>query len=110
MRKFEKEFNYTDRNYLIERCAALPRQIEKKFKNAVAYHTESTCFGMSNYINIEKQDNDGEYIDSIDIRISDHAPTGSGSPCDAYIYIQDKTWMEVKREILDVVENFMRAE
>ena len=69
----------TCRSYLEKRCEALPGQIERKFKNVSCYHEASTCFGMSNYINVEIQDENGDYVDSFDVRISDHSPTGSGT-------------------------------
>lgn len=109
--RFEKEFlksRYgTYRNYLEKRCAALPEQIERRFKNASCYHEASSCFGMSNYISIEKQDEngDGDAVDQFTVRISDHSPTGSGEHCDAYIYIDGKTWKEIKEEVFNFIES-----
>lgn len=107
--KFENLKNryQTNRNYLEKRCENLPIQIEKKFKNCEATHTASKCYGMSNYINIEKQDENGDYIDSITIRISDHNPTGSGEQCDFYVYIENKTWSEIKAEAMNIVKEFL---
>lgn len=108
--KFENLKNryWTNKNYLEKRCENLPSQIEKKFQNCEATHTTSTCFGMSNYINIEKQDENGDYIDCIAIRISDHSPTGSGEQCDHYIYIENKTWSEIKAEAMKIAEQFLK--
>lgn len=101
--KSKMESRYTTyRSYLEARCESLPNQIGKIAK-CEARHTASRCRGMSNYIDIFKNDDE-----SITIRISDHAPTGSGSPCDYYIYIQDKTWMEVKKEVFEIAENFLK--
>jgi len=99
---------WTYRNYLIARCESLPDQIERKFKNCECNHTESSAFGMSNYIEIEKKDQNGDYLDSITIRVSDHDPTGSGEHCEHYLYIHGCTWMEIKKEILEIVKNFLR--
>lgn len=96
------------RNYLEARCEALPRQIERRFKNCEANHQSSGCFGMSNYISIEKQNDNGDYIDSITIRISDHDPTGSGEHCDFYLYINGEEWKNIKKEVFEIVENFMK--
>lgn len=105
--KFEESkmtSQYTSyRAYLVARCEALPRQLEKKF-DCSANWIGSRCRGMSNYIEISKKDSD----DSITIRISDHEPTGSGSPCDFYIYIQDRTWMEIKKEVFEIAEDFLK--
>ena len=98
---------WTNRNYLEKRCEALPNQLERKFKNCEASHTASTCYGMSNYIDIEKQDENGDYLDSITIRISDHNPTGSGEHCDHYLYIEGRTWMEIKNEVMNIAEEFL---
>ena len=108
--RFENLKNHyqSNRNYLEKRCEALPNQLERKFKNCESYHTSSGCFGMSNYINIEKQDENGDYIDSITIRISDHSPTGSGEQCDHYIYIENKTWSEIKAEAMKIAEQFLK--
>lgn len=92
----------TYRTYLEARCEALPGQLEKRFPDCEAQHIASRCRGMSNYIEIENGSN------AITIRISDHNPTGSGSPCDHYIYIQDKTWMEIKKEIFRITEDFLK--
>lgn len=92
-------------HYLEARCEALPEQLEKKFKNIECYHESSSCYGMSNYINVEIQDNAGDSLDSFDIRISDHEPTGSGEHCEKYIYITDKEWKEVKKEVFTFIEN-----
>lgn len=99
---------WTNRNYLEKRCEALPNQLERKFKNCASYHTASGCFGMSNYIHIEKQDENGDYIDSITIRISDHNPTGSGEHCDHYLYIEGRTWSEIKAEVMNIAEEFLK--
>ena len=105
--RFEKELlksrYWTYENYLEVRCEALPAQIEKKFKNTSVYHEASTCFGMSNYINVEKQDENGDTLEQFTIRISDHTPTGSGESCDGYIYIDGKTWAEIKAEVFDFI-------
>ena len=49
----------TCRSYLEKRCEALPGQIERKFKNVSCYHESSRCYGMSNYINVEIQNENG---------------------------------------------------
>lgn len=97
-----KSHYWTYRSYLAARCSSLPSQLERKFKNCYAWHKESTCYGMSNYIEISNEDS------SITIRISDHNQTSSGSPCDYYIYIQNKTWMEIKKEVFEIAENFLK--
>ena len=51
----------TCRSYLEKRCEALPGQIERKFKNVSCYHESSRCYGMSNYINVEIQNKNGDY-------------------------------------------------
>lgn len=95
----------TCRSYLEKRCAALPEQIERRFKNASCYHEASSCFGMSNYISVEKQDENGDAVDQFTVRISDHSPTGSGEHCDDYIYIDGKTWKEIKEEVFNFIES-----
>lgn len=98
-----KENYYLYRNYLKTRCELIPDQIERKYNyDCIVYYNQSNCRGMSNYIDISKGS------DSITIRISDHEPTGSGSPCDYYIYIQDKTWMEIKKEVFRIAEDFLK--
>ena len=57
---------------------------------------------MSNYIDITKEDENGDTLDQFTIRISDHNATGSGTPCDKYIYVDDKTWLEIKKEVMDL--------
>lgn len=110
MRRFENLENryHTNRNYLEQRCESLPRQLERKFKNCEVSHNASSCYGMSNYIDIEKQDENGDYADRITIRISDHNPTGSGDHCDHYIYIEGRTWSEIKSEIMGITEKFLK--
>lgn len=71
----------TCRSYLEKRCEALPGQIENKFKNVSCYHEASRCYGMSNYINVEIQDENG----------------------DKYIYIDGKEWAEIKKEVLEYI-------
>lgn len=106
---FEKKKKYIYyRRYLASRCEALPRQLERKFKNCCSTHIQSGCYGMSNYIKVEKLDNNGDSVDCITIRISDHASTGSGDPCSYYLYILDYTWMEIKKKVFGIVENFLR--
>lgn len=100
----------TCRSYLEKRCDALPGQIERKFKNVSCYHEASTCFGMSNYINVEIQDENGDYVDSFDVRISDHSPTGSGESCDKYIYIDGKEWADIKKEVLEYIASRLENE
>lgn len=92
----------TFKSYLEARCEALERGLEKRF-SCEARHNSSNCRGMSNYIDIWNSDDE-----QITIRISDHSPTGSGSPCDYYIYIQNKTWMEIKKEVFEIAENFLK--
>ena len=58
---------------------------------------------MSNYISVEKQDENGDTLEQFTIRISDHTPTGSGESCDGYIYIDGKTWAEIKAEVFDFI-------
>lgn len=99
---------WTYHNYLKTRCEALPQQLEKKFKNCLAYHTASRCWGMSNYIRIAKEGAGDEYDSSITIRISDHDPTGSGGRCDHYLYVQDRTWAEIKEEVFKIAESFLK--
>lgn len=100
--KMEENY-YLYKNYLKMRCELIPDQIERKYNyDCIVYYNQSNCRGMSNYIDISKGS------DSITIRISDHEPTGSGSPCDYYIYIQDKTWMEIKKEVFRIAEDFLK--
>lgn len=101
--KFEK--NQTSRSYLVKRCEALPDQIEKKFKNTVVYHEESRCAGMSNYIHVEIDDENGDYVDSFEIRISDHNPTGSGEQCEKYLYVLRREWKDIKEEVFNYISN-----
>lgn len=105
--KLKTKYN-TYRNYLEARCEALPRQIEKKFGNVECYHNSSSCYGMSNYINIEVNDQDGNYLDSFEIRISDHNPTGSGEHCDEYIYINGKEWLDIKKGVFKCIKNKLK--
>ena len=100
----------TCRSYLEKRCEALPGQIERKFKNVSCYHEASRCYGMSNYINVEIQNENGDYLDSFDLRISDHSPTGSAESCDKYIYIDGKEWAEIKKEVLEYIASRLENE
>lgn len=107
--EYKMEDRYTTyRTYLEERCKMLPDQIERKFKNSSVRHIASKCRGMSNYIQIIRIDAEDEENDTITIRISDHEPTGSGSECDFYMYIQDKTWMEIKKRVFEIAEEFLK--
>lgn len=90
----------TCRAYLEKRCAALPSQIENKYR-CTSCHNSSTCYGMSNYIYIN-----ADHKESFCIRISDHSPTGSCEPCDHYIYIDNRSWSDIKKEVFEVIENF----
>lgn len=56
---------------------------------------------------IDYNDYNNDIYESITIRISDHSPTGSGSLCDAYIYIQDKEWGIIRKEVFEVFEKFI---
>ena len=103
----EKKY-YTKKSYLEQRCESLPSQLERKFKNCEVSHNASSCYGMSNYIDIEKQDENGDYVDSVAFRISDHSPTGSGDHCDFYIYIEGRTWTEIKDEVIGIAEKFLK--
>lgn len=98
-----KSKHNTYRNYLEKRCEKLPAEIERHFKTCTAYHIASTAAGMSNYIEVSTDDKDNIYT----IRISDHKPTSSGDPCDYYIYIQNKTWLEIKKEVFETIKNFL---
>lgn len=105
--KIEKLY-WTYRNYLEKRCEALPRQIEKKFKNLSTRHESSSCYGMSNYIEVTKLDDDENDIDWLKIRISDHRPVFGGI-CDKYIYIQDYTWTEIKKIVFEIITEFYES-
>lgn len=113
--KFEEDkikTNYnTYRNYLETRCKNLANYLNKEMQkinnDSYAYHENSSCFGMSNYIMIDYNDYNNDIYESITIRISDHSPTGSGSLCDAYIYIQDKEWGIIRKEVFEVFEKFI---
>lgn len=103
-----KKRYWTYRNYLKARCTSIPAQLERRFKKCSVYHTASTCYGISNYIHVSKQDDNGDDIDSITIRISDHDPTGSGDPCDYYLYIDNKSWADIKKDIFDIATKFLQ--
>lgn len=108
--KFEKEkmrsCYWTYKKYLQKRCESLPRQLERKFKCEADY-TASRCAGMSNYIFLFTTNPEGWTDKNITIRISDHEPTGSGSSCDYYIYVQGKTWAEIKEQVFKIAEDFL---
>lgn len=91
---------YTCKNYLAARCKCLASKIESQ-TGLSCLHDESSCHGMSNYLTIS--DDDGNCYK---IRISDHKPTRSGSQCDYYINIIDRTWREIKSDALRAASDF----
>lgn len=95
------------RNYLTKRCEVLAGTIQRKNKNVTVCHEESRCAGMSNYLQVGIEDEKGEELDYFTIRISDHNDR-YGSNAALYIYVQNKTWEDIKKEVLDFVEKKIR--
>ena len=94
---------YTCKSYLAARCECLASKIESQ-TGLSCLHDESSCYGMSNYLTISSKDGN-----CYKIRISDHKPTGSGSQCDYYINIINRTWREIKSDALRAAFDFKNS-
>lgn len=104
--KMKKRYR-TYRSYLSERCEVLAGTLERKYASKFEYvnHHESRQRGMSNYLLLTPiATAEDEFPDEIKIRISDHCNYESIFGASLNIYVQNKTWKEIKDEIIDFVE------
>lgn len=105
--KMEKRY-WTYNTYLSERCEVLAGTLERKYANKFesVSHQESRQRGMSNYLLLTPiATAEDEFPDEIKIRISDHCNNESILGASLNIYVQNKTWKEIKDEIINFVEN-----